>query len=116
MADKRSPLLYLQDILESILNIEQYISDITEQEFIQNQEKQDAVIRRLEIIGEAVKKVPEEIKNEFNNIPWKQIAGMRDVVIHEYFGVSASLIYKTVTSDLFLLKETVETIISNNKR
>jgi uncharacterized protein with HEPN domain len=108
--------LYLQDILESILNIEQYISDITEQEFIQNQEKQDAVIRRLEIIGEAVKKVPEEIKNEFDNVPWKQIAGMRDVVIHEYFGVSASLIYKTVTSDLFLLKETVETIISNNKR
>ena len=115
MANIRSPLLYLQDILESIQHIEEYISEISEQEFLNNQEKQDAVIRRLEIIGQAVKKIPEDIKNEFSSVPWKQIAGMRDVVIHEYFGVSASLIYKTITSDLLLLKETVETIISNKK-
>ena len=93
MANKRSLLWYLEDILESIRNIENYVNDITEQEFITNQEKQDAVIRRLEIIGEAVKKIPENIRGKYTEVPWRQISGMRDVVIHEYFGVSSTLIY-----------------------
>ena len=107
MANKRSLLLYLEDISVSIQNIENYVNDITEQEFITNQEKQDAVIRRLEIIGEAVKKSPENIRGKYTEVPWRQISGMRDVVIHEYFGVSSTLIYKTATSDLSLLKETI---------
>ena len=111
MANKRSLLLYMEDILVSIQNIENYVNDITEQEFITNQEKQDAVIRRLEIIGEAVKKIPENIRSKYAEVPWRQISGMWDVVIHEYFGVSSTLIYKTATSDLSLLKETIIELI-----
>ena len=111
MANKRSLLLYMEDILVSIQNIENYVNDITEQEFRTNQEKQDAVIRRLEIIGEAVKKIPENIRGKYTEVPWRQISGMRDVVIHEYFGVSSPLIYKTATSDLSLLKEAIIKLI-----
>ena len=68
MANKRSLLLYLEDILVSIQNIENYVNDITEQEFITNQEKQDAVIRRLEIIGETVKKIPENIRGKYGDV------------------------------------------------
>lgn len=113
MGKGRNILLYLDDILESIQKIESYISEIAEQEFISDHEKQDAVIRRLEIIGEAVKKIPDDIRDQYADIPWRQIAGMRDVVIHEYFGVSPALIYKTVTTDLIVLKQTVQRIIED---
>ena len=113
MAKRRNVLLYLNDILESIQKIESYIKEITEQEFIYDEEKQDAVIRRLEIIGEAVKKLPDELRSQYTKVPWRQIAGLRDVVIHEYFGVSPALIYKTVTSDLPALKLTVRQIIED---
>ena len=114
MAKGRNILLYLDDIFESIQKIELYISEITEQEFINGQEKQDAIIRRLEIIGEAVKKIPDNIRNQYPDVPWRQIAGLRDVVIHEYFGVSPALIYKTATSDLLVLKLTTQQMIEDN--
>jgi uncharacterized protein with HEPN domain len=113
MAKGRNVLLYLDDILESIQKIESYISEIAEQEFTDDQEKQDAVIRRLEIIGEAVKKIPDDVKNQYPIVPWRQIAGLRDVVIHEYFGVSPALIYKTATSDLVKLKQTNQQMIED---
>lgn len=113
MAKGRNILLYLSDILESIQKIESYINEIAEQEFIADQEKQDAVIRRLEIIGEAVKKIPDEVRDQYTTVPWRQIAGLRDIVVHEYFGVSPSLIYKTVTSDLSALKTTIQLMIED---
>ncbi len=97
---KRDGKIYLTDILESISKIEHYLTAITETEFFTNEEKQDAVIRRLEIIGEAVKKLPMEVRNEYPEIPWKQIAGMRDVVIHEYFEVSLETVWRTLINDL----------------
>lgn len=102
----------LSDILESIELIESYTSDITEKEFEQNTEKQDAIIRRLEIIGEAIKQVPTQWRSEFPNIPWREIAGMRDILIHEYFGVSLGLIWSTAVSDMPKLKETIQQIKS----
>ena len=68
-------------------------------------------LSELEIIGEAVKKIPENIRGKYTEVPQRQISGMRDVVIHEYFGVSATLIYKTATADLSLLKETIIELI-----
>ena len=113
MAKGRNILLYLDDILESIQKIESYIHEIAEQEFSSDQEKQDAVIRRLEIIGEVVKKIPDEVRSQYPKVPWRQIAGLRDIVIHEYFGVSPSLIYRTATSDLPTLKLTIQLMIKD---
>ena len=85
---KRKPDVYLQDILESIDHIQRFLDGVSEEEFYENVEKQDAVLRRLEIIGEAVKNLPEEIIENHPGIPWRQIAGMRDIISHEYFGIT----------------------------
>lgn len=110
---KRDAKIYLDDILESIIKIEQYLLLITETEFYTNTEKQDAVIRRLEIIGEAVKKLPKELKEQYSEIPWKQMAGMRDVVIHEYFEVSLETVWRTLKNDLPNIKMKLENIRKN---
>jgi uncharacterized protein with HEPN domain len=84
----RDMRLYIQDILESIEAIEEYVQSTTEEQFYRNRQVQDAVLRRLEIIGEAVKNLDEDFRNRYPEIPWKKVAGLRDVLIHEYFGVS----------------------------
>lgn len=89
---KRDELVFLEDILEYIERIEKYIGNLTENEFEKNSEKQDAVIRRIEIIGEAVKNISTETKDKYHHIRWREIAGMRDVVIHQYFGVTVGLV------------------------
>ena len=84
----RDMRLYIEDILDSIAKIEQYTKDINEQKFLTNTQVQDSVLRRLEIIGEAVKSIPNTLRDKYPQIPWKRIAGLRDVLIHEYFGVN----------------------------
>lgn len=86
--------LYIEDILDSIAKIEQYTKDINEQKFLTNTQVQDSVLRRLEIIGEAVKNIPNDFRNKYPQIPWKRIAGLRDVLIHEYFGVNLRRAWK----------------------
>jgi len=86
---KRDARVYIEDILEAITKIEEYMREVTsDEEFYNNTQIQDAVLRRLEIIGEAVKNIPEEFRDRYPDIPWKQIAGMRDILIHEYSGVN----------------------------
>ena len=109
---KRKPDVYLQDILESIQQIEEYLDGVNEYEFYKNSEKQDAVLRRLEIIGEAVKHISDDIRNAYNNVPWRKIAGMRDIIIHEYFGVTLSMIWVVTERDLPDLKSKIKEIIS----
>jgi len=84
---KRDRRLYLQDILESIQAIEEYTRDLTEDEFQSDRQVQDAVVRRLEIIGEAAKNLDAEFKDDHPRVPWKRMAGARDIIAHEYFGV-----------------------------
>lgn len=110
---KRKPDVYLQDILESIQQIEEYLDGVNESEFYQNSEKQDAVLRRLEIIGEAVKHISEDIRNEYDEVPWRKIAGMRDIIIHEYFGVTLSMIWVVTQRDLPDLKSKIKAIIND---
>ena len=110
---QRNLNLYLEDILEAILAIESYMNDVSERQFELNIEKQDAVIRRLEIIGEASKKIPDDVRNANSSIPWRQMAGMRDIVIHEYYGVSIGMIWKVATSDIPNLKLEIEQLIKD---
>ncbi len=102
---KRNIKLYLQDIWESIIAIEEYTRNISEEEFYKNRQIQDAVIRRLEVIGEAVKNIDEDFRSKFLRIPWKRIAGMRDIITHKYFGVKLERVWDVVKKDLPDLKE-----------
>jgi|SRR6056297_3291366 len=112
---KRKPDVYLQDILESIEHIQRFLDGVLEEEFYENIEKQDAVLRRLEIIGEAVKHLPHEIRDNYPDIPWRQIAGMRDIIIHEYFGITLEMVWIVATEDILDLKAKVKEIIESNQ-
>ncbi|MEX0780127.1 MAG: DUF86 domain-containing protein [Balneolales bacterium] len=112
---KRKLIVYLQDILDSINHIQRFIDGITEEEFYHNVEKQDAVLRRLEIIGEAVKHIPQSIREDHQNIPWRQIASMRDIIIHEYFGVTLNMIWVVITEDILTLKSVIAEIMEAQK-
>lgn len=84
---KKDIKIYLEDILESLTVIKRYVRPISEKEFHKNLQIQDAILRRLEIIGEATKHIPQSLRDKYPDIPWKQVAGMRDVLIHEYDSV-----------------------------
>jgi len=115
---KRDVNLFIQDILESIKLIEDYTKGINKEEFLKknnNLQMKDAILRRLEIIGEAVKNIPEDFKNQYSDIPWKKIAGMRDILIHEYFGVMLGRVWKTAKEDLPELKEKILKILKEIK-
>ncbi len=111
---KRDVRLYIQDILECIDKIEEYTKEITQDDFYKNILVQDAVLRRLEIIGEAVKNIPQEFRAKYPNIPWKKMAGMRDVLIHAYFGVNLKRVWKVTRKDLVDLKKRIAEINKSN--
>ena len=95
---------YLKDILDVISDIEAFIANINEAEFYKNKEKKYAVVRALEIIGEAAKNLSKELRAKHKEIPWKEIAGMRDKLIHGYFGIKWELVWETVKNKIPELK------------
>ncbi|WP_292460992.1 DUF86 domain-containing protein [Methanothermococcus sp.] len=105
--------LYLNDILDAIERIENYTYNInTYDEFLEQQIVQDAVIKNLMIIGEAVKKIPDEIKSKYPNSDWKKIAGFRDVLIHSYFKINLLIIWDVIENKLPYLKEDIIQILN----
>lgn len=97
---KREWSLLVEDIIESIVRIQQYTHGVSADGFFTNQMTIDAVVRNLEIIGEAANHIPEEIRERFPNIPWQNIIGLRHRVIHEYFGVDTKIIWYIVEHEL----------------
>ncbi len=103
--------VFLKHILDSIGSIENYIGEKSEQDFIEALETQDAVMRRLAVIGEAAKNIPMSLRKEHENIDWKAIVGLKNILVHEYFGVDISVIWHIIKDDLPKLKLEIEKML-----
>jgi uncharacterized protein with HEPN domain len=101
---------YLHDILDTIESCERFIEGMDFDQFVSDEKTTFAVRHALEIIGEAVKHIPEEVKQEYPSVPWRKIAGTRDVIIHAYFGIELNVIWKTANERLPELKTCIEKI------
>ncbi len=104
----KSDRIYINHILECIDNINSYVQD--EKEFLSSRLIQDAVIRNLEIVGEATKKISKELREREKLVPWSEMAGLRDVLIHNYFGVDLSIVWKVVEIELPRIKPQLQRI------
>lgn len=107
---------YLQDILDAVDDIESFIDDLTYNEFVRDRKTLNAVVRSIEIIGEATKNIPEPIKTKYPQLPWKQMAGMRDKLIHAYFGVDTETLYKTAKDNIPSLKPAVRKMLKEQEK
>jgi len=103
--------IFLKHILENIKDIEDFSKGLSETKIKENILKQKAIIRSLEIIGEAVKNIPAKIKKENPEVKWLSIAGLRDKLIHHYFGVDLNLVWKVIQKDLSIFKKQVEVML-----
>ena len=106
--------LRFEDMLEAIRRIERYIAGISYEEFCQDQKTIDAVVRNLEIIGEAARHISKEVRDKYPDLPWEEMSGMRNILIHEYFGVSLPIIWHTITSDLPPVVRLLEKILEQH--
>ena len=112
---QRDHRVYLNDILTAISKIERYVGDLSFHDFTQDEMRIDAVVRNLEVIGEAAKHVPEEVRRKYPFIEWKKISGLRDILIHEYFGVDRDILWDIVKNKIPVLKRDTEKILELEK-
>lgn len=112
MRRKRTHIDYLLDILDNAEKAERFVAGITQEEFEANDEKVYAVVHALQTIGEAARHLPKALRHRYAEINWDDIVGMRDIVIHEYFGVDLDIIWKTVQKDLVPLQTAVRKILA----
>lgn len=110
---ERNILLYLTDIHDSINKINDFVKEMTYQAFSRDARTIDAVVRNIEIIGEAARHIPDQLRLKYPKVPWKQIVGSRDKVMHEYFGVDLEIIWKTIQEDLPIFKGHIDTMIQD---
>jgi uncharacterized protein with HEPN domain len=103
---------YLKDILEAIRKIENYTRNISFDDFVVDELIKDGVVRNLEVIGEAVKNIPVDIKDKKPEVEWKKIAGLRDILIHDYFGIDEDIVWDAVKNKLPELEEEINGILS----
>lgn len=106
--------LYLDDIWDCITSVEEYMQAVEKDDFLLDRKLQDAVIRRLEVMGEAVKHIPDDFRSRYADVPWKKLAGLRDILVHEYFGIKMLRVWQMVRTDLPALKQAIKTIREQN--
>ena len=103
--------VYLQDILEAILKVQAYTAGMSQESFAADSKSVDAVLRNLEVIGEAARGVPESIRTTHPQVEWRKIAGLRDILIHHYFGVNLEIIWDILQNQLGRLEKDVRKIL-----
>ena len=109
----RDELVYLRHILDAIKIVEEYLQGVDEAKFKATRLLQDGAIRQIEIIGEAVRHISKDIRKTYPEIPWQDVAGMRDKLIHGYFGVDIEKVWDTAQDDLPVLKKQVTGILKD---
>jgi len=109
---RRNARLLLQDMLESLEKIERYTTGLTFERFAWDDRTVDAVVRNLEIIGEAAQQIPSEVRERYPEVPWRRVIGLRNVVVHEYFAVDVEIVWTVVRQSLPELKEALRRMMA----
>jgi len=112
----RDYTLYLTDILKALEAIEGFVEGMKFEDFKKDDKTSSAVIRKFEIIGEATKKIPDNIRQEYTTVPWREMAGMRDKLIHFYFGVNYNLLWQTIKNRIPQIKPVISQILQDLTR
>jgi len=112
---RRTSLQFLDDILEAIGNIEEDTGGISFEEFSHDRRRRDAVIRNFQVIGEAIKNLPSELRERYPDTDWKKIAGFRDVLTHVYFGIKLTILWDTAINEMPNLKKEIRQILRHEK-
>jgi uncharacterized protein with HEPN domain len=107
---------YLQDILDAVDDIEDFTKNLTYEQFIKDKKTLNAVVRSIEVIGEASKQLPNALKAKYNTLPWREITGMRNKLIHAYFGMDTETIWQTVQENIPPLKQTIHKILKDQEK
>ena len=110
---KRDYRDYIQDILDSINEIGDFIEGMNFEDFTQDKKTINAVVRSVEVIGEASKRIPGSLRDKYPNIPWKQMSGMRDKLIHEYFGIDMEILWKVAKDEISPLKIPIKDMLKS---
>ena len=109
--DNKNQKIFLEHMLESIKDIKKFTAGVSKEEFEENKEKINAVVRSIEILGEAAKNISDPFKNKHKEIAWKEIIGTRDILIHHYFGVDLDILWNILTKDVLDLEKQIEKLI-----
>jgi uncharacterized protein with HEPN domain len=110
---KRDYKLFIKDIISAMKSIEEFVEGLSLDEVKEDDKTSSAVIRKFEIIGEATRHVPEDLKEKYPDIPWKRMAGMRDRLIHAYFGVDYRLVWEAIKIDIPKLRPRLEEVLAD---
>ncbi len=103
--------VFLDDILEAVTKVPEYTAGFSDEQFFADRKTVEAVVWNLQIIGEAAKKVPEEIRSRYPDLPWRDMAGLQDIIVHQYFGIKLDVIWKIVQNDVPVLGNGIRGIL-----